>query len=220
MQFKQDAKVVTPTGQVVGHVDRVVLNPNNKQVTHIVVQKGFLFTEDKIVPLALIESATDDRVTLRRSAGDLDKLPPFEETHYIPLSKDEADAAAYVSGLAYPLYWYPPMGGWLGHDYLPPFTAEVEQHIPEDTVAVKEGARVISSDNKHVGNVERVFTEPRGDRATYFVITQGLFLKERKLVPTTWIREVESDEIYLSVGSSVLDSLAAYEGTEAPPNKG
>ena len=31
MQFRQDEDVVTPTGEVVGQVDRVVMNPKTKQ---------------------------------------------------------------------------------------------------------------------------------------------------------------------------------------------
>jgi uncharacterized protein YrrD len=211
MQFKQDESVVMPNGQVVGHVDRVVMNPQNKQITHIVVRKGFFFTEDKLVPLSLIETATEDRVTLRRDAGDLDKLPAFEDTHYIPLTDPEAKSAAYTSDLASPLYWYPPLGGWMAYDYPPPYVVETERHIPEDTVPLREGARVISADDKHVGNVERVFTEANADRATYFLISKGLFLKERKLVPTTWVREVSEDEVRLSVDSSVLETLHEYQ---------
>ena len=212
MQFRQDEDVVMPTGQVVGHVDRVVMNPKNKQITHIVVRKGVLFTEDKLVPLSLIETATEDRVTLRRDAGDLEKLPPYEETHYIPLTGAEADAADYADELATPLYWYPPSPGWMGYNYnYPQYIVETHPNFPEDTVPLKEGAPVFSTDDKLVGHVERIFTEANADRATYFLITKGLLLKERKLVPTTWISDISAEEVHLSVDSSVLEKLREYE---------
>ena len=85
MQFKDGTSVYTFDGQDVGRVDRVVLNPKTKEVTHLVVRKGLLFAEDKIIPLHLIATATEDRVSLREGAGELDDLPPFEEIHYIPL---------------------------------------------------------------------------------------------------------------------------------------
>src|SRR6266545_4349468 len=108
MQFKQGTGVYTSDGRDVGRIDRVVLDPKTKEVTHIVVRKGFLFTEDKIVPLSLIASALEDQVRLRPDAGDLGALPPFEETHYIPVDEAEARGANYPVGLASPLYWYPP----------------------------------------------------------------------------------------------------------------
>jgi uncharacterized protein YrrD len=211
MEFKSDAGVYTPDGQVVGHVDRVVLNPQTKAVTHIVVRKGLLFVEDKVVPLNFIQSADADRVVLRAAAGDLEKLPAFEEAHYVPLSDEEAQASAYAEGLAAPLYWYPPIGGWLGHDYVPPFGMEIEQNIPEHTIAVRHGARVITADDQDVGHVEQVFTAPESHRATYFLIAHGLITKTKKLIPATWVRDMSENDIHLTVGSSVVDDLHEYE---------
>src|SRR5258706_5506589 len=175
MQFKQGANVSTYDGKNVGSVDRVVLHPNTKEVTHIVVRKGFLFNEDKIIPLDLVASASEDKVTLRRDAAHLDKLPPFEEVHYIPLDESEVATAAYPLGWASPYYWYEPLMGATNYaaGYVP-YRSETEQNIPEDTVALKEGARVISEDDQHVGNVERVFTRSDNDRATHFLISAGL----------------------------------------------
>lgn len=212
MQFKRDTKVYTATGEDVGSVSRVVLNPQTKEVTHVVVQKGFFFTEDKLLPLSLIASATGERVTLRPDAGDLHSLPLFEETRYIPLDAAEARAVAYPPDLAMPLYSYMPLGiGW--SEYVPPapFRAETEQNIPSNTVAVKEGARVITSDDRHVGDVERVFTDSALDRMTYFVISQGLILKEKKAVPSSWIRSVTEDEVHLNVGATVFEGLPEFQ---------
>ncbi len=212
MQFKGDSKVYTANGEDVGHISRVVLNPKTKEVTHIVVEKGFLFAEDKVVPLDLIASATDERVTLKVNRDDLDDLPPYEETHYIPLDPLEARAAAYPADMAMPMYSYVPLG--MGAvNYMPPpgYREETERHTPDNTVAVREGARVISADDKHVGNVERVFTDESKDRATYFVISQGLLLKTRKAVPTGWIAVVSEDEVTLNVGASVLEGLPEFQ---------
>lgn len=216
MQFKQGSPVYTAEGHDVGCVDRVVLNPKTKEVTHIVVRKGFLFLEDKLVPLSLIASSTEDRVSLRSGAGDLEKLPPFEETHYV--SAEDADAADAVPmpDLASPLYWYPPVGGWLGYTdaslgYPPPYPMETTQNIPRDTVAVREGAWVISADGKEMGTVERVITDSNTDRATYFLMSHGLVFKEKKLIPVTWIREMDENEIHLTVGAATLDGLREYQ---------
>jgi uncharacterized protein YrrD len=215
MQFKQGSTVHTAEGQDVGRVDRVVLNPKTKEVTHIVVRKGFLFQEDKIVPLSLIASSTEEGILLRPNAGNLDMLPPFEETHYVTA---EEDARGDAVDLAAPLYWYPPMGGWLGYSeyaysYPPPYPVETTQNIPQDTVAVREGAQVITADGQQVGTVERVFTDSRTDQATYFLMSQGLFFKEKKLIPVTWVRNIKENEIHLTVGAVTLDGLREYQAT-------
>lgn len=214
MQFKDGANVYTADGDQVGRIDRVVIDPRTKEVTHVVVRKGLLFTEDKVVPLDLIVGATEDMVTLREDAGDLEQLPPYEEMQYILL--DEADQPeVYRPGYAPPTYWYPSVGGaWYGAypHYYPSetsYTTRVEQNIPEGTVGLKEGAKVISADGEHVGNIERVMTVD--DRATHLLISQGLLFKERKVIPTTWISTITEDEVDLNVRASLLERLPDYQ---------
>jgi uncharacterized protein YrrD len=220
MQFKQGANVSTYDGKNVGNVDRVVLNPKTKEVTHLVVRKGFLFSEDKIVPMSLVASATEDGVRLRPDAVDLDKLPPFEEVHYIPLDESEAVSVAYPVGWASPFYWYEPLGGSMayadyGAGYNFPYRSETEKNIPEDTVALKEGARVISDDGQYVGNVKRIFTKSENDRASHFLISEGFFFKDHKLVPINWIHDIQEDEVHLNVTAATLKRLPEFQETTA-----
>ena len=208
MQFKDGTRVYAFDGQHVGRVDRVVLNPETKEVTDIVVRKGFLFTEDKIIPLNLIASATEDRVALRENASQIHKLPLFEETHYVSLDKDEWQNGAYAVGMPSSFYLYP---GDFGYDTLAPYRIETVQNIPENTLALKEGVRVISADKQYVGDVVRILTEPSGNRVTAFLISAGAFFAEKKLIPVTWIHEIQEQELYLNVGTAVLDKVHEYQ---------
>ncbi len=226
MEFKQGTKVYTSDGKDVGSVDRVVLHPKTKEVTDIVVHKGFLFTEDKIIPMGLIESANDERVTLGGTESDITSLLPFEETHYLPLDEPEAGIAEYPLGWASPYYWYEPMGGEIpyanfeaGTGYNHPYRSETEQNIPEDTIALNEGARVITANGQHIGSIKRVFINPENNQATYFIIAEGLIFKEQKLIPVSWIREIKQDEIRLNVGMAIVNKLPEYkERYPAPQN--
>ncbi len=222
MRFKQGTHVYTSDQQDVGTVDRVVLDPATDEVTGLVVRKGWLFTEDKVVPVGMVETATEERVTLRRTEASLDKLPEFEETYYVPA--EEYDYAADVTPAApyaAPLYTYPPAGtAWWGYgSYIgvPPLGLEpdvatrTEKNIPEGTVAVREGARVISQEGDHVGDIEEVIIDETSDRATHIVIARGLLFKERKLIPANWIKVAGEDEVILTVRTSVVEGLAEYQ---------
>ena len=49
VQFQKNATVVAANGQEVGSIERVVLSPESKMVTHIVVRKGSLLNRvDKV----------------------------------------------------------------------------------------------------------------------------------------------------------------------------
>jgi sporulation protein YlmC with PRC-barrel domain len=53
MRIKEGDRVETYHGEKVGTVSRVVIDPRNKEITNIVVGKGFLFKEDRVLPAAL-----------------------------------------------------------------------------------------------------------------------------------------------------------------------
>jgi uncharacterized protein YrrD len=219
MELKEGTSVYTRDGQEVGKISRFVLDPGTNHVTHVVVQKGWLLQEDKVVPIEMIDSANEERVLLNEQVQDYDELPPFEETHYVN-AVDEEDYGKRTAGAIVPAsYWYPPMG-YLAHPVYGPnvYTwppVEVKQNIPDNTIPLKEGANVVSVDGKHVGDLERLFVASDTNNVTHFVISQGLFLKERKLVPAGWVSKVEEDKVHLSVSANVLDRLPAYEEQEA-----
>ncbi|MGH2607305.1 MAG: PRC-barrel domain-containing protein [Anaerolineales bacterium] len=211
MRFKQNAPVTTQEGSDIGHIDRVVLDPKTREVTHVVVRKGLVLTEDKVVPVDLIESAADDKVAIRGAASDVEALPPFEEKHFV---QAETGPTGSAPGDAPALNWYSPMGplppmGWAGPTALPP--VETERNIPEGTVPLKTGAKVIAADGKKVGLVEGVITASPQDRATDILVARGGLLrkKTKKLLPIGWVKEVREGGVYLTVASSAVEELEA-----------
>lgn len=210
MLFKTGVDVYSSDNEKIGTLHRVVMDPKNKEVTHIVVKEGILFTEDKVVPMDLVGSVTEDRIILQGSKEHLNELPNYEETHYIPIESAADDDKNT-------LYWYPPVGMWGTYGTHPAtfypqslYRRKTEKNIPEDTIALTEGAKVISADNEHVGNIETLITDPQNDRVTHLVISSGLLMKERKIIPAYWLDTVLDDEVQLSVDSRLLERLPEY----------
>ena len=215
MKFIDGADVFTMQNEKVGSVDRVVLDPKSKAVSHIVVRKGFLLKEDKVIPLEDIDRVVDDEVLLKRDIQDLSDYPEFEETHYLladEVAKLEKEKAEY----ARPVLWYPPYGyaRMGGVPYAPTtmYYAATQRNIPEDMVPLKEGAKVISADGEHVGDIEEVLVDPKQERATHIVIEEGLLFPDRKLLPTIWVTHLLEDEIHIAMKSSTLEKIPEYEG--------
>ncbi len=107
MQFHQGAHVLTTDGRDIGTVDRLVLDPRDQEITHMVVRKGLLLPEDKVIPIHLVASTTADQITLKAKSNQVEMLPSFEEIHYV-FGDPEALRNYDVSGQVVPLYWYPP----------------------------------------------------------------------------------------------------------------
>jgi uncharacterized protein YrrD len=214
--LKEGTHVFTSDGKEVGKVNRFVLDPATDEVTHVVVEKGWLLPEDKVVPFEMVASATEDKVVLKENIDDFEKLPPFEESHFVSASAKDTDPTRYGTYPYAPAYyWYPPPAGYIGYPAYglgyaswPPI--EMQRNIPADAVALKEGTDVMSADGKHVGAVDRLFVDPNSNKVTHFLISQGLF-KDPKLVPTSWIRSVNEDQVELTVSSEKLERLPAYQ---------
>jgi uncharacterized protein YrrD len=215
LQFKENTEVVSSDGQKVGKIDRVVFDPNSNELTHLIVQKGFLFTEDKVVPLDCVESATEERVVLKEGQLDLDDFPNFEETHYVPVEDSTSSEKGGSGGLRALAWYYPvPGGAWWRQRSLanpgiskPPYVRKTEVNIPEGTVALEEGAKVVSSEGEHVGNIERVYADEEEQRVTHLLISKGLISKSRKLIPSMWVDSVREDEVRLSIGERFVEKL-------------
>jgi uncharacterized protein YrrD len=220
LQFKEGADVYTADGEKAGTVNRVVIDPLTDEVTHLVVSKGWLFVTEKVVPIHLIEEATEDRVELTL-IEDLEMLPVLKERHFLTVYGTEE------TPYERPVVWYPPLGTawWRPAGYLhypapfgysePPYVVQTEKNIPPGTVAMKEGAEVVASDGESVGEVARVFADSYSGRVTHVIISQGLLQQEEKLVPTTWVVGIQEDQVHLAVRSQAIEDLPAYKAEEA-----
>jgi uncharacterized protein YrrD len=201
--FQKNANVLNVTGKQIGSLVRVVLHPETKIITDIVVQGGTLFRKEyRVVPVDLVAETTENQIVLNNEAEDLESFPPFEEERIVTendqFSSSEAPKVIYgVSGMVTTAVPNPEAQ----------FTTRVEQNIPEGTVALKEGAKVLTADDKHVGNVDRILADPSDERATHLIITQGLLTKEKKLIPMQWVMMLGEESVHLEVKEAEINEL-------------
>lgn len=207
MQFKQGASVVTVDGKEAGHIDRVVIDPGSDEITHLVIQRGLLQRQDKVVPIATVTIEPEGQLMVHMKSDELALLPDLEEERYHLADEGRGDDAP-STGSVYPPY---PTGVPGFAHYGPRYVAETHLNIPDNTVALKEGARVIARDNKEVGHVAQVLTSTPADRVTHFMIERGLLVKEHRLIPVKWVDRLADDEVNLAIDSSSVERLPVIE---------
>ena len=200
MLFQKNAEVVDANGELVGSLERVVLNPESKLVTDIVIRTGTLFNKaNKVVPVGFIVKTAEDEIVLSHAADEIASLPPLVRQSLGDADRQSANATPVIhgiSGLHDPLIVSAPMEQ---------FFTQTDQNIPDGTVAIKEGARVITADGKHVGNVERVLADAAVDKVTNLEISKGRFVKEWRLIPIKWVTTMGENEIHLRVNERSID---------------
>jgi uncharacterized protein YrrD len=214
MDFKDNTDVVNAKGEKIGSVDRVVIDPQSRKVTHLVAKKGILFTREKVIPIEQVDRVGENEVFLKEIV-DPNELPDFEEEYHIP-AQERDESRDERPGYARPLMWYPHPGvpSW-GMGTYPMYHAphtylRTRRNIPKGTVALEEGANVVCRDGEKAGKIERIYSDPEEHRATHLVISSGLISKEKKLVPSIWVARIEEDEVHLNVGCEVIDRLPPF----------
>ena len=213
MRFIKGADVYSSTGEKLGAIDRVIIDPVTKEVTHLVISKGFLFTTNKMIGINTLNTQDDERISVLSSGSDLENFQDFSESEYVTLEQSDNPTEDIPTST-----WYPPTeyawwrsGPGMAYPPMPLFVRKMEPNIPEGTVALDEGATVTSKDGQHVGNVEEVYVDKEDNRATHILVSAGILFKEQKLLPVTWISEIDEHEVHLSVDADFLNRVPYHQ---------
>lgn len=216
MIFNYGSDVIKENGEKIGEVKEVVIDPKTEDVTHIVIEKGILLTEDKVLPISLVEDADQERVKLYPLEEPVDDLPKYEEEQFVEVREEEGKEP--LVGNPPFLYNYPPVGPYKKGDLeFRTYKKEKIKNIPKDVTPIEKGAKVITLDDQHVGNVEEVIIDPQTDEATHLVVSEGLLLVEEKLVPISWVNDYDEEKIHLAVDRKVIENLPKYHKQEKTP---
>lgn len=217
MKIKFGAVVKTEDNKNIGEIERVVIDPSHEEITHVVIKKGLLFKEDKLVPISMIGVINEGEVHLRATEDEIENMNDFETEFYLDygeLTQVDKNQVGYSARMImYPPSGIPSMAA--GPRIIPPVVARVKKNVPQEYAALVEGADVIGLEGEKVGEIEEVIMDPKLDRATYFVISKGFLFKQRKLVPTNWIKTMKDAKVRLIVNEKIIEQLPEYPEFES-----
>jgi osmotically-inducible protein OsmY len=202
-----------------GSVERVVVSPRSRRVTHLIVRTGWplpALGRMVVVPVSLLHGVAADGapVTVAATRRELDALPGFVETAYV-----RPDPT-----------WEPPAGYDRTHvlhrlargedtEEAELLEAGVLVHrrklgLPDELVALRRGQPVACLGGA-AGRVERVLVDLATGAITHFVLRRGgvgPFFGRDVVVPVDWARSIDDEEVFLDVGEEQLERLPDYRG--------
>jgi uncharacterized protein YrrD len=173
-KFAIGAKVSCADGSC-GEVRRIIIDPATDTVTHLVVEPGHRRDAARLVPVHLVENATDG-IRLRCTRAEFDELDRAEERElaadpgFISSGGLVGDDLAYgVSGDA-----YAPAGGGLTDIGPVPHRRStiVEDVVPLGEDQVAPGDRVYATDGE-IGRVRGFLVNQGDDRVTHVLLREG-----------------------------------------------
>jgi sporulation protein YlmC with PRC-barrel domain len=175
-----------------GEVDRIVIDPVSRTVTHLVIEPKHHHAPGRLVPIHLVDT-TDGEVRLRCTLAEFGNL-------------DAADVTQLVQGV-------PPGGlGPLGMDS-PMGIPHAVQAVTEDVVPLGEaelrpGEAVHALDGE-IGQVQGFLVAPDNDRVTHVLLKEGhLWGRKEVAIPVSAVRGVENG-IMLNLTKKQVEDLPA-----------
>jgi hypothetical protein len=154
------AEVMCSGGAVCGEVERVIVDPRARTVTHLVVRVKHRRILDRLVPVGLVEAAErGSGVRLGCSVDDFGALDPAEEKHRVT---EDSSFGYFVGHATGPGPAFTPALG--------PPEVVTEETVPFGEVDVHGGDTVRASDGE-IGHVEGLVIDP-GDHALTHVLLE------------------------------------------------
>jgi hypothetical protein len=176
----------------------VIGNPINNKITHLVVKSLRPPFRETLVPVDQVEGTTDDRIKLKCTRDDLNKMEPFEVKEY---------KGAEVPGY---LYWSPhviPGTGYLYSEDVETHILVKRRNIPEGEVALRRDTRVEATDG-YVGQVDELLINSTNMQVTHLVLLERhIFQKHEITIPVSQIDHVFEDTVYLKLDRQSVEAL-------------
>ncbi|WP_035791770.1 PRC-barrel domain-containing protein [Kitasatospora mediocidica] len=194
-----------------GRLERVVIDPVARRVTHLVV--GGRREANRLVPVDLVDEANSEPqdIRLRCDTEAMRRLEAAEETEYLPGTADQLGYQA--DELVTHPYYGLGVGGMGMAPGLLPLEIEprvtVHDRVPSGEVQIRHGDRVEAVDGE-IGRVQGLVIDPQDHAVTHVLLQEG-HLWGRKTVA------IPIRELTWTLGGTVKVRLSKLELADLPP---
>jgi uncharacterized protein YrrD len=225
MDIQIGRPVISKDGEKIGTVDRIVLDPDTRELVEIVVHHGVFFANDRIIEKQFIEGVDANGLLLSIDAAEAAEMPRFFETEYVIPAPQELYDTPYpietfvnAGGMTTsPILWRTGYGGsrnrvaaqsLFGYSVVESGSIEVRDSLAAGLVAITTGTDVIGSDGCRVGTVTELTYDEAGT-LTGVVTSSGFVIHHHALVNGELVASITPEHIRLTVpADAVLDDLA------------
>lgn len=188
-----------------GHASQVIVDPTNKQVTHLVVKEKHFPHTEYMAPVEQIMDSTPDMIKLRCTIAGLATMDPFIHIDTIYTDAKGMGYSTREVGLTGALG----MGyaTWPQHDAGERFTVTVKtEAVPAGEVALTQGAHIHARDGR-IGRLDGFLAATTG-QITHLLLREGhLWGQTDVTIPVAQIDHLEEENVYLKLDKASISAL-------------
>jgi sporulation protein YlmC with PRC-barrel domain len=202
------AEVHCPDGEC-GTLDKLVIHPRSHEVTDLIVKKGLLLKEDRVIPISAVAEATADRIELSVAADEFERYPEYDEDEYwaprrLPSNQEELWSRSVI--------WMQPYQ-----------TASVlfrESVTPQEEIEDREGVDVdqsvmgggtpVRNAAGEIGEVDHLLVDLDSGNITHLVVEKGVLEEDYVVIPYDVVQYMDDEGVFVDVDDDDLENLPRY----------
>ena len=200
------------TDDAVGELADVVIDPQTRRVTHLVVQPHHRDEEARLVPIdrAQAGEASDATISLSCTVAQMSEFELVREAAYLRLGEVPAEDPDWDVGIEEPL-GLPPSPGMdaygVGGVDVDPHVMLTYDRVPMGEVEIRRASSVTSADGHHLGHVDG-FVLDSEQQIAHLVLEHGhLWGRREVVIPASAVARVETDEVALTMSKDEVGAL-------------
>ena len=189
-----------------GQVSRIIVNPADREVTHLAVDPKHRRGPGRLVPVDLVD-ATTGQIRLRCTLAEFRTLQPAQETESVP----DLDPTGHQHSASNQVKWV-----LSAIDPRPtrrdPGGPEAPQQVtvdsvPSGAVDIRRELTVCATDGE-IGQVQGLVVEPGGHQVTHVLLQKGRMRGRREVaIPIGAVTKIGTFLIHLSLTRDQVKNL-------------
>jgi hypothetical protein len=186
-----------------GRLIKVVADPQTKQITDLIVEKGFLLKTDRVLPISVVSGTRDGEIRLAISSEELADYPEYREWDFVPLG------SGYQGGYASHemVTWLSPYGPLVARPVIPMIRRHVREGIPSEMEAIGRGTPVHAREAR-VGEVDHLLMDRETGEISHVVVDTGG--DALPIVPISRVERATEGGIFVAATEEEIGELSHY----------
>jgi len=189
-----------------GKLIKLVVEPEARQVTDLIVEKGLLLKHDRVLPLSTVGWVTNSEIYLNFEHNELGSYPEYHE-------RESQEPAPEAKGESYATTLTPGFGPVVETRAVPMIRKRIYEGIAPGRVVIGHRTAI---ENLHqtVGHVDHIVVDSASGQITHLVMRRGL-LAEYVVIPGDQIKSIDEQSVFVEVSEEELAALPRYKSRPA-----
>ena len=195
-----------------GELADVVIDPETRRVTHLVVQPHDRDEQARLVPVdrAQAGDTADATISLGCTSAEMSQFELVREVEYLRLGEVPVEDPDWEVGIEEPLA-LPPSPGMESFDVggvdIDPHVMLTYDRIPMGEVEIRRASGVTSADGHHLGHVDGFVLDDE-QQIAHLVLEHGhLWGRREVVIPASAVARVDTDEVVLTLSKDEVGAL-------------